>query len=145
MVSPGSSDKYTELSRRLIRQAEEELKKGDPLQASEKAWVAVAHGVKSVAELRGWRHNNHDILYAISGQIADELGRPDLRAMFRSANAMHINYYENWMAADEVQSGIDDAKIYLSELEAVRAALPPAFVPQTPEQAARLRRLTGTS
>ena len=144
MAGRESPNKYTEISQRLIQQAEEELQKGDPLQASEKAWGAVAHAVKSIAEQRGWRHNSHDILYAISGQIADELDRPDLRTMFRSANAMHINYYENWMAADEVQSGIDDARVYLRELEIVQAAPPPTFVPQTPEQAARLRRLTGS-
>ena len=144
MAGRESPNKYTEISQRLIQQAEEELQKGDPLQASEKAWGAVAHAVKSIAEQRGWRHNSHDILYGISGQIADELDRPDLRTMFRSANAMHINYYENWMAADEVQSCIDDARAYLRELEIVQTAPPPTFVPQTAEQAARLRRLTGT-
>ena len=143
MAGRESPNKYTEISQRLIQQAEEELQKGDPLQASEKAWGAVAHAVKSIAEQRGWRHNSHEFLYAISGQIADESGRPDMRAMFRSANAMHTNYYENWMAADEVQSGIDHARAYIRELEAVQAAPPPTFVPQTPEQAARLRRLTG--
>ena len=142
MVGDASPNKYTEISQRLIQQAEEELQKGDPLQASEKAWGAVAHAVKSIAEQRGWRHNSHDILYAVSGQIADELGQPDLRAMFRSANSMHTNYYENWMAADEVQSGIDEARTYLRELAAVRAAPTPDFIPQTLEQAARLRRLT---
>ena len=142
MVGDASPNKHTEISQRLIQQAEEELQKGDPLQASEKAWGAVARAVKSIAEQRGWRHNSHDILYAVSGQIADELGRPDLRAMFRSANSMHTNYYENWMAGDEVQSGIDEARTYLRELAAVRAAPTPDFIPQTLEQAARLRRLT---
>ena len=30
---------------------------------------------------------------------------------------MHQNYYEDYMPSDEVQSGIDDAKAYLRELE----------------------------
>ena len=63
--------------------------------------------------------------------------------MFRSANAMHQNYYEDWMAVDEVRDGIATAKAYLRELEAGQAAAGPAFVPETAEQAARLRRLTG--
>ena len=37
-------------SRRLIRHAEEMLDAGDRLQASEKAWGAVAHRLKVVAD-----------------------------------------------------------------------------------------------
>lgn len=81
-------------------------------------------------------------MYDISGQVADELALPHLRARFRSANAMHQNYYEDWMAVDEVRDGIEDAKTYLRELEAAQAAVETAFAPETAEQAARLRRLT---
>ena len=73
--------------------------------------------------------------------MADELGRPDIRRLFRSANAMHQNYYEDWMAADEVRDGIDDAKTYLRALEAAMGSAAAEFVPETAEQAARLRRL----
>ncbi len=143
MVEPESSDKYTEMSQRYIRQAEEEFQKGDLTQASEKAWGAVALGIKSIAVQRGWRHHRHDLLYDISAQITAELGRPDLGRLFRSAGAMHTNFYEEWMEEDYVRGGIDDARIYLQELEGVQAAPPPTFVPQTPAQAARLRMLTG--
>ena len=145
MVNPGPPDKYTELSRRLIQQAEEELKTGDPSQASEKAWSAAAHAIKSVAAQRGWRHYSHNLLYAISDQIADELDRPDLDDLFRSASSLHTNFYEDWMTEGNVRRGIDAVKTYLREMETIQATPPPAFVPQTPEQAARLRRLTGPS
>ena len=144
MLEPSSPSKYSEISQRLIQQAEDEFEKGDLIQASEKAWGAVAHAIKSVAAQRGWNHQTHALLFDVSGQISDELARPGLRTRFRSASLMHQNYYEDYMPTDEVQSGIDDAKTYLLELEAVRAGTPPAFVPQTPEQAARLRRLTAS-
>ena len=99
--------------------------------------------LKSIAERRGWNHNKHGLLYDISGQVADELALPHLRARFRSANAMHQNYYEDWMAVDEVRDGIEDAKAYLRELEAAQDSAAAGFVPETAEQAARLRRLTG--
>ena len=131
------------MSRRFIGQAEEEFQEGDLAQASDKAWGAADLALKSIAEQRGWNHYKHGLLYDISGQIADELGRPELRARFRSANAMHQNYYEDWMAADEVRDGIEDAKTYLRELAVEQAqTAPTSFVPETPEQAARLRRLT---
>ena len=43
---------YAEVSRRLIRQAAEELERGDLIQASEKAWGAAAQAVKAIAEQR---------------------------------------------------------------------------------------------
>ena len=39
-------------SQHLIRQVDEELERGDALQASEKAWGAAVHAVKSIAERR---------------------------------------------------------------------------------------------
>ena len=142
MLEPESSIKYTEMSQRYIRQAEEEFQKGDLTQASEKAWGAVALAVKSIATRRGWLHNRHDLLYAISSQIADELSRPGLGNLFRSANQLHVNFYEERMDESHVRGAIDDAKSYLQELKAIQAAPPPTFIPQTPAQAARLRRLT---
>ncbi len=144
MLEPGSPDKYTELSQRYIRQAEEEFQKGDFTQASEKAWGAAALAVKSIAAQRGWLHHRHDLLYAVSAQIADEMGRADLDRLFRSASSLHTNFYEDWMVDYNVRGGIDDAKAYLQEMDAVRAAPPPIFVPETPEQAARLHRLTAS-
>ena len=45
---------HQEISERFLSHAEEEFEKGDLLQASEKAWGAVAHYVKSVAKAAGW-------------------------------------------------------------------------------------------
>ena len=56
---------------------------------------------------------------------------------------MHQNYYEDWMAVDEVRDGIETSKAYLLELEAAMGeGSESAFVPETAEQAARRRRLT---
>ena len=142
MLEPESSEKYAAMSQCYIEQADEEFEKGDLGQASNKAWGAAALALKSIAERRGWRHNKHGLLYDISGQMADELALPHLRARFRSANAMHQNYYEDWMAVDEVRDGIEDAKTYLRELDAAQDSAV-GFVPETAEQTARLRRLTG--
>ena len=46
-------------SDRLIRHAWEQLEQGDRLQASEKAWGAVAHALKDIAARRGWRNRAH--------------------------------------------------------------------------------------
>ena len=105
-------------------------------------WPASPKPSRPIAAQRGWNHQRHDLLYAVSAQIADELGRTDLTNLFRSAGSLHTNFYENWMEEDHVRGGIEDVKTFLREMEAVAAALPPPFVPQTSAQAARLRRLT---
>ena len=144
MLELGTPDKYNEMSQHYIRQAEEEFQKGDFTQASEKAWGAAALAVKSVAARRGWSHHRHDLLYAVSDQIADEMERPELARLFRSISTLHTNFYEDWIAVTVVRDGIEEVKLYLQELEAIQAAPTPTFVTQTPEQAARLRKLTGS-
>ncbi len=60
-----NADDCAALSRRFVRQAQEEFDKGDRLQASEKAWGAAAHAVKAVAASRGWNHNSHRLLFDV--------------------------------------------------------------------------------
>lgn len=141
MTTP-ESNKYVELSRRYMVQAREELEIADFNQASEKAWGAVACGVKAVAEQREWNHRQHSLLYDAAGQIADELERPDLRERFIAANALHQNYYEGWMDEGSVESTIDSAELLLGELEIVRQSPAPSFIPETNAQQKRLDRLT---
>ncbi len=50
--SAGPND-HTEISRRFLRQAKQELNEGDQLQASEKTWGALAHALKAIAQSRG--------------------------------------------------------------------------------------------
>jgi hypothetical protein len=119
MAQPDPSAKYAELSRHYIRQAEEEFQKGDLAQASEKAWGAAALATKSIAAQRGWRHNSHDLLYAISDQIADELDHPDIELLFRGASSLHTNFYENWFSHEVVESGLQDVQRFLDKLEAL--------------------------
>ena len=104
MLEPESSEKYTAMSQRYMEQADEEFLKGDLGQASNKAWGAAALALKSIAERRGWNHNKHGLLYDISGADGGRTrDGQNIRRLFRSANAMHQNYYEDWMAADEVR------------------------------------------
>lgn len=141
MTTP-ESNKYAELSRRYMGQAREELEIADFNQASEKAWGAVACGVKAVAEQREWNHRQHSLLYDAAGQIADELERPAIRERFRDANALYQNSHEGWMGEDDVESAIDSAELLVGELETVRQSPAPSFIPETNAQQKRLDRLT---
>ena len=52
------STKYAELSRWCIGEADNDLRRRNNIQASEKGWGAAAQALKSVAEERGWNHHS---------------------------------------------------------------------------------------
>ena len=141
MTTP--NNKYAAMSRDFMARAENYLRQGDLVQASEKSWGAAACALKSIAEQRGWHHQSHSLLYDISNQLVEELGRPDLRDMFQSAKTMHQNFYENWEPEEGVEYAVGRIKEYLAELEAVSPQIPASFVVETRAQRRRLERLTG--
>ena len=71
-------DRHFQLSRWLLKHAQEQLERGDTMQASEKAYGAVAHAVKACAELRNWNHFNHYRVELILDQLREEWDDPDL-------------------------------------------------------------------
>ena len=76
-------------------------------------------------------------------QVADEQNRQDLFSLFGVAQALHINFYEDWLESSSISNYLNDVKKLLPELEGIRGVTPPEFTPETREQRNRLRRLTG--
>ena len=128
-----------------MQRAEGYLQQGDLVQASEKSWGAAACALKAIAEERGWHHQSHSLLFDISNQLADELGRTDLRDMFLSAKSMHQNFYEDWEPEEGVEYAVGRVREYLAELQSVSAQLPESFAVETRAQRRRLERLSGQS
>ncbi len=106
-------------SRQLIEHAEEELRNGDLLQASEKAWGATAHQLKAIARQRRWRHGGHYHLGQIVSRLADETGDSDLEVFYTAAEGLHANFYNNWKTENGVHAGIDAVKRLLDKLSAI--------------------------
>ena len=136
------SNKYAELSRWCIGEADNYLRAGNNIQASEKGWGAAAQALKAIAEDRGWSHNGHSLIVDIAQQVADEEGRTELVSLFGTAQALHVNFYEDWLSSDTVSIYLDDVKKLLPDLERIRTQTPPAFTPATRDQRNRWRRLT---
>ena len=137
------SNKYAELSRWCIGEADNYLRAGNNIQASEKGWGAAAQALKAIAEERGWNHMGHNLLVDIAQQVADDEGRPELVALFGFGQLLHVNFYEDSLAADTIRIYLDQVKALLPELERIRTGpLPTAFTPATRDQRNRWRRLT---
>ena len=136
------SNKHGELSRWCIGEAENYLRSGNNMQASEKGWGAVAQALKAIAEERGWNHGSHTLIVDVAQQVADEENRPDLITLFGNAQALHTNFYEDWLLSDTVTIYLDNVKRLLPELERIRGVRPPEFTPESRDQRNRWRRLT---
>ena len=110
----------------LLRQAEDLLRAGDKRRASGKAWEAVAHCLRTVADARGWEraatgtHNEVGDLIEAASRLADESDDPDeIRDLYMSVGASYINSLENWYTEDIIRVGIDDARSLITLLERI--------------------------
>ena len=101
---------HTDTAAEFLIKGRAHLAEGDLLQASEKGWGAAAQMVKAVAETRGWRHSTHRDLYHVVDLVAEELSNPRVQILFRSASALHQNFYEGDMREPAVSTGLDDAQ-----------------------------------
>ena len=141
--SSSESERYADLSRQYMERAEEYLRLGDRVQASEKGWGAVAEAMKYIAEERGWSHNSQRLLNDVAFQLSEEWRRPDVRRLFVVAKDLHINFYEDNMGLDDIAASVGDAKTLLDELETLRQQPLQPIALDSRERRLRWRRLTG--
>ena len=112
-------ERHRELSARLLEQAEEELRKGDLLQASEKAWGAVVHCVNSIARERGWPVGSHRRVNENALRLIRGAAHSDHRRRLTSLNALHANFYEDYLADELVHDGVADARTLVRALNEI--------------------------
>ena len=136
------ANRYLQMSRKYMRQAQEEIEKGDWSQATEKAWGAAAEALKSVAAQRGWNHKSHGLLRDMAMQLYMEFGRPRVIDLFGVLENAHNNYYEHRWDCDDAQLHVDRSRELLDELGVIRDTPPRRFTPANREQERRLQRLT---
>ena len=101
----------------FLDHAEEEFEKGDMLQASEKAWGAVAHYVKSVAKANGWSDGSHRDIAVNARRLLDLTPDPEgNRKRFALINMLHVNFYEEDLDPKDVEVGIRDARLLIDAM-----------------------------
>ena len=110
---------YREQSRIFLRQAREELSRGDLRQASEKGWGAAAEIVKAFASLRRWNHWYHDGLHWSVAQISQETGDDDFQLLFAHAGELHANFYEGWLPQSTVALYIRQVETFVGKVESL--------------------------
>ena len=119
---------------RFLQHASDWYERADLPQASEKAWGAVAHYLKSVAKSRDWPNSSHEDLDEIAGDLAVETDDPKLAwRLYHSASDLHRNFYNDSMPDPMVGAGIEDVIELL-------ALLRNRTKPQPAERPSRFRR-----
>ena len=116
-----SSQQHKDISTEFLSAAEDELNRGEILQAGEKAWGAVSHCVNSIALKRGWPIGSHRRLIENVNQVLahDRAYIVERRRLLRSVEALHANFYNAFLDEDSVRDGINDAKELINALEAL--------------------------
>lgn len=130
-------------SDRLIRHAWEQLEQGDRLQASEKAWGAVAHALKDIAARRDWRNRAHTHNEVIAVHLAKLSGDERIFPLYQTAEMLHRNYYEDWKGEAALRMGLESVAELLPRLAGADRLIglaPPA--PDYSEQPRARRRPT---
>jgi len=110
---------HLKLSEKYMRDAEDFLLRRDYAQASGKAWDAAAQIVKALAVKEGRETRSHAGLWGYMDELAEKLGEIELRHLWRTANTLHQNFYENWMPAREVELAVNDVKTFIEKLKII--------------------------
>ena len=122
--APPPSADHAEHSAALLAHAQEMIDKGDRLQASEKIWGAVAHKVKGIARKRGWGWNDHDGVRHVVTFFRNRTRNHELGTLLRSANDIHVNFYNDELQDQDLADGLADAKRLIALLDNADAAVP---------------------
>ena len=113
-------ERHAEISAIFLQHAEELFRAGDPLQASEKAWGAVAHCLKSIAARRNWPSGSHRALDVIKTRLAEESDDPvRIVVLYKSAEWLHSNFYEDRLADSVVGRYIGNVKELIAILQEI--------------------------
>ena len=115
------AERYLEGAEELVKEAQRELEERDLRQASEKIWEACALAIKAHAlAKRGMKLESHRDLWKYKNEVAKELGEW-VRAVFRQADSMHKNFYDDVATREDVEDTLKDVeKLVTTIVKALR-------------------------
>jgi hypothetical protein len=97
-----SKSDYLRLNAKYLREVEELIEKKDYPQASEKLWGSFVEAVKAVASERGIKLGTHRSIAEFVAELDKEYPDLKLREVFRHAESLHVNFYEDHLPEDYV-------------------------------------------
>ena len=108
-----TAEKYARLAQDFRAGAWRHIHENDLPQASSKAWAMVAETIKAISAQHGGVIHSHGSIWLtvreltqLAAAAGDTETQEWISNAFRTARALHSNYYENEETAAEVASGI---------------------------------------
>ena len=111
--------------------ADQLIAQDDRLQASEKIWGAAVHGLKTIADARGWPYDYHPDGRVIARYLARQSGNRRIAHLFDIAEAAHRNFYKDLLTTQDLQEYLAEIREALELLNAAHLALPSDLSPPT--------------
>lgn len=108
---------YEELFGKYLEEAEDLTQKGDRVQASEKYWGATVELLKMIGQERDWPHHHHRDLQIIINSLFKETRDAELFSKFDMAQALHANFYEDFLDEDAFRIHSEEVKTLLGKLQ----------------------------
>jgi hypothetical protein len=113
-------EKYLSDAQTLLESdAQTLLEELDFPQASEKFWGAVAQMIKSIAANRRWRHGSHADLRRAIRELSAESRDTEFLILFASAEALHANFYEDFMSPTVVRESAEEARLLIGKMRSL--------------------------
>ena len=116
MKSNGNVKRYLKLNEKYVNDANDCLKKGDYVQASEKLWGATVTIVKAIAAQRQKTIKTHEGISFFMAQIAKELKDQSINSVSLIADGLHQNFYEGTKPPDTVKKGATVVKHFVTRM-----------------------------
>ena len=114
-----STSEYVQRGRVLLEQAEEEVRREDLRQASEKGWGAASQLIKAAANEYGMDHDRHGRLYQVARRLATTHDDQDIRDWFGFAGELHSNFYEGFMNERDVVRHLSQVTQLVDRVEGI--------------------------
>ena len=116
------------------------IENGDRLQACEKIWGAVAHGLKVVADRCGWSYESHLDALVIAAHVGRITRDDRVELLFRRVQDLHGNFYADTLPMDAIKRTRADAQLLLRLLKASKELPRDAAPPTDARYLERVRR-----
>lgn len=97
-----SKQDYLRLNAKYLREAEELIVKKNYHQASVKIWGSFVEALKALAAERGISLGTHRSIALFVAELDKEYPDLRLREVFRHAESLHVNFYEDHLPEDYV-------------------------------------------
>ena len=102
-TQPKPKDSHEYHRDRLMAEAQESLKDGERIEASEQMWGAVTHQLKAVARDHGWEYAVHKDGRTLALHLSKAGNIPELFRRYIAAERLHSNYYNDTLSKDGIE------------------------------------------